>query len=205
MNDFYAEIRYDKKNIERMARCVCYAHSLLSPMIVRAAGYIVTVMGFWRAQTQLKTGCVIMAVGVLLITGAGVRGRGLARKMCEFMEGWWPLMKFHFNKNALMSETDRERSRTQYGTVTRLVDDGKFLYVFTGPATAFMIDPATIRPGGRDDLMLFLMDRTGLDWSPSNRSLLHLSLRLWIKNRSLRAKLDGKGTPGGGAGRKGKG
>ena len=188
MQNYTARIQYDRRNVMRMAHVVCYAFEKVTPPLLQLSGMAVMGAGFYRMYAA-GDGLPLLIIGILIVTNADVRGRAMGRKMCKFMEGWWPLMKFSFEEDGIHSETDREKMVTPYGNVIRLIDERSFYYVFTGPNTAFMIDKSTVSPEDQDGFMAMLMARTGKEWTASGGFPWTLqALRIRKKNRELRQR-----------------
>lgn len=188
MNKYTAQIHYNRQNIMKMADIVCYANTSVSPAIIRFSGIALVFAGLYRTINGGDGAMAIIIAGVLIITNADVRGRSLGRKMCKFMEDWWPVMKFTFDDSAILSETDREKSTTRYKDVTRLVENRGFFYIFTGDATAFMIDSSTVSPNELDAFRVFIMRKTKLQWTAPGKT--NLSVQAIIMKRRNKKLLD---------------
>ena len=190
MQNYTAQIQYDRRNVMRMAHVVCYAYEKVTPPLLQLSGMAIMAAGFYRMYVA-GDGLPLLLIGILIVTNADVRGRAMGRKMCKFMEGWWPLMKFSFEEEGIHSETYREKMVTPYRDVIRLIDERAFYYVFTGPNTAFMIDKSTLSPKDQDGFMAMLMRRTGQDWTAAGGfPWTFKALQLKKKNRALKAHGD---------------
>ncbi len=192
MEHYTAQIQYDRRNVMRMAHVVRYAFEKVTPPLLQLSGMAIMGAGFYRMYVA-GDGLPLLILGILIVTNADVRGRAMGRKMCKFMDGWWPLMKFSFEEDGIHSETDRETMVAPYSSVIRLIDERAFYYVFTGPNTAFMIDKSTLSPKDQDGFMVMLLQRTGQEWTAAGGFPWTIrGLMLKKKNRELRQKLNEK-------------
>lgn len=188
MTKYRAQIEYNKQNVMRMSNVVCYAFERVTPRMIQVSGICLGGAGLYRMAT-LGDGLPLLIAAVLIATNADVRGRALGRKMCKFMEGWWPVMSFDFTEREIESHTDREKSSTPYQTLIRLMEDRNFFYLFTSATSAFMVDKKTIDPGDTKGFKSFLCEKTGLEWMPvEGRSALR---NIW-KRRKGRSQWEKK-------------
>lgn len=123
-----------------------------------------------------------LIVGCLMIANINIRPMTRARRVTEQINGNFPHSEYSFTSAGFADGKDRDT--VPYSKLIRLVDDGKYLYLYISSESAYMVDKATVSGGSADALKEYISRKASKPWTKPI-SLLNFSLR------SLRGSSDG--------------
>lgn len=118
-------------------------------------------------------GVLALAVGCFLIVSLNYRPKNTADQICRSYKGKFPKLSYTFTSWGV--STSQVPEPVSFDRFVRLIDDGKYLYMYVNTATAFMIDKSTVKCGTADELKDSIAERSGLKWKKPN-SILSLKL-----------------------------
>lgn len=116
---------------------------------------------------------IILIFGAWLIVSLDFPSQVQADKTLQARHGILPKMEYLFF-NSEMEISGEGTMRMKYKKLIRLVADSDYLYLFSSQNSVCMIDRHSIRSSD-ESLMLFLSEKTGLDWK-TDKSFFFLNL-----------------------------
>jgi hypothetical protein len=186
MKQWRASIEYDKSNTVRLAKALEKSFHWQRRLALFMAGFAIVALGFVLG-IQNTYGLAFIAIGCLLLTNTDAQARKKARTITSQLKGYVPQMRYTFSEKSFLGETDRESNSFAYDQLIRLMDDGKFLYLFKDRETAFMVDKSTVLPAESPQLKEQVSVESGLRWIQYG-SILNTGLITLIKQYGAQDK-----------------
>lgn len=168
--EWTASIAYTESNTIRMTKVIQNTFHFGQKFLLMVMSAIVAVSGV-KIGLSSAEGLLLLALGCILFMNTDMGARARARHTLAQLRGYIPKMTYTFSQNGFRGVTDREDHTFSYQSIIRLVDDGKFLYLFQTRELAFMVDKSTIQPAGTAALKEHLSKQAGLAWTTSGNWL----------------------------------
>lgn len=168
MNIYTAGMSYNEEAVYKLAEM---QHRTFQAG--KRLGMVVTsvVLLFAGFSLGLKTlgGIILVFIGCILITGINARPRSTAKALLSQINGKFPQMEYSFTDTGFKSAD--EDAETPYSAVLRLIDDGRFFYIYVTSQKAYMVDSSTVEAAdsAQDNFKSFVASKTGHNWEkPTN-------------------------------------
>ena len=183
---FYkAKMTYSEKSIYKLTETQYSTFQSEKKLIIVSTAVAFIFIGFIRGISSV-TGIVFLFAGSILLTGTNTRPRATAKIFVSQLKGKYP--KFSYNFEDKEFYVYGEGSPTAYKSAVCLIEDTEYLYIYTNPDKAYMIEKTSVQgENGLDGLKSFVAQRSGLEWEHSF-SLLGLNYKS-LKKMLSRIKL----------------
>lgn len=178
---YSAKIDYDSKTSLRLAKM----QQRLFNMPLEITGYVLSAFliasGFFLG-CNTPSGLLFLAAGCLMITNIDAPARHRVKQLEKMLKGYVPTMEYSFYEKDFEGRTVNERERCGYGDLIRIVDDGKYYYLFPNRQSCYMVELASLVPNDTAGFKQLIEESSGLKVTVPF-SLLKNGLYTLIKNR----------------------
>ena len=169
---FTAKMQYSEESVHKLALMQYRTFQAGKRLGLFAAAVLLLMTGFSLGLASLP-GLVCFFAGCILITGIDAPPRRTARTLLNQLNGKYPQLCYLFADEGFSSTEEEERRG--YGSVLRLIDDGRYFYIYVDEAKAYMVDRSTAAPSA-EGLRSFLEEKTGRSWERPT-TILNMNVR----------------------------
>ena len=178
---YTAKIDYDSKTSLRLAKM----QQRLFNIPLEITGYVLSAIliasGFFLG-CNTTSGLLFLAAGCLMITNIDAPARHRVKQLEKMLKGYVPTMEYTFYEKDFVGRTVNECKRCVYNDLIRIVDDGKYYYLFPDKQYCYMVDLASLVPNDSVGFRKLIEESSGLKVTVPF-SFLKNGLYTLIKNR----------------------
>lgn len=132
-------------------------------MVMIVVAVVAILAGFYLSLSSMF-GLLSFFTGCILLTGLNARPRATAKAFIAQLAGKYPSMKYSFTDYGFSSQ--QENAETPYSSVLRMVEDGKYYYIYVSTEKAYMVEALSVRSQkGNKDFRDFMCAKTGKKWT----------------------------------------
>lgn len=158
---YTAEMKHSAETIRKAAGMQYNTFAFGRKLGQFIASIALLIMGAVGGKSAI--GILCLAAGCFLIVSLDYRPKTVADQICRSFKGKFPQLHYFITASGLRTQNTAEE--TPYSSLIRLIDDGKYLYLYINQATAFMIDKATVNgENGANGLKDYIAGKAGLSW-----------------------------------------
>lgn len=178
---YTARIDYDSKTSLRLSKM----QQRLFNIPLEITGYVLSaflIVSVFFLGCNTTSGLLFLAAGCLMITNIDAPAKHRVKQLEKMLKGYVPTMEYTFYGKDFESRTVNEYKRCDYNDLIRIVDDGKYFYLFPNKQSCYMVDLASLMPNDTVGFRKLIEESSGLKVTVPF-SFLKNGLYTLIKNR----------------------
>lgn len=162
MTHYTAKMKYSEETLYKLTEMQYSTFQPDKKLIILCTAVAFLFIGFTIGLSSV-VGIVLLLIGSILLTGKNVRPRSTAGAFIRQLNGKYPSFTYDFADEEF--SVKEEGKPVKYTSLICLIDDSKYLYLYTTPEKAYMVDSSTVRGTNQiDGLKDFISERSGFEW-----------------------------------------
>ena len=186
--EYYASIVYNAETLKRLNKTVSSTFHMGLKLIYFAICAGLMLLG---AKVGLTTsrGVALICIACFMLPSIRMLDNNRANQTIKKLNGKTITVSYAFSNSKFTCSGAGEKNEFKYDSIIRMVDQGKYLYLFPNSNQAYMIDTSTIKGGDADSFKSFIAKKVGLEWTkPASIAFMNLKQLRFNKKNTRKVK-----------------
>ena len=160
MLQYRARITYNENALMRLCKAQHTVFNRIRILVLYSICILVLAAAITTEMGQIKRILLIAAAGIT-ISFSNYVPVYKAKTMIAAYKGIFPTVTYNFYVDDFELENENGSKKMKYNSITGLVEDQEYIYLFVSKTQAYAVDRQRIRPREPDELVAFLSEKTG--------------------------------------------
>ena len=160
---YTAKMHHNEKTVKRMSHMMFNNFIYTRRRITLLVGLAFLCAGANVVRVREGWGVVLLLLGIFTLYLVDLVPRKVAKQAMKNFAGNYPNIHAFVTDTGMFTQLASDEA--EFGSLVKLIEDRKYVYIYVNQVTAFMLEKATVDgEGGLDGFKRFISEKSGLPW-----------------------------------------